>query len=79
MIRWYLRNIFVALDQLLNAVLGGDPDETISSRCAKAAFASGWWRLGRVLEALDPGHMDRTREDDEGGDALSEWRKENGS
>lgn len=30
--RRYLRNIVIALDQLLNAILGGWADETISSR-----------------------------------------------
>ena len=27
-----LKNILIAIDQLLNAVLGGAPDETLSSR-----------------------------------------------
>jgi len=31
----YVRNIGVALDQLVNAFLGGDPDETLSSRLGK--------------------------------------------
>jgi hypothetical protein len=31
----YLRNVIVALDQLLNAITGGDEDETISSRLGK--------------------------------------------
>lgn len=33
LIRLYFRNVLVAIDQLLNAITGGDPDETISSRC----------------------------------------------
>ncbi|MFG6535544.1 hypothetical protein ACGYK5_17100 [Sulfitobacter sp. 1A16787] len=66
----YLLNVLIALDQLANAILLGDPDETISSRCAKAAYGSGWWRLGQVLEAIDPGHLGRTVEHDEGGRAL---------
>lgn len=32
--RW-IWNILIALDQLGNAVTGGDPDETISSRMGK--------------------------------------------
>lgn len=29
----YLHNLLVACDQLMNAVIGGWPDETLSSRC----------------------------------------------
>lgn len=31
----YLRHILVALDQLANTLMAGDPDETISSRMGK--------------------------------------------
>lgn len=31
----YFYNLFYALDQLANALIGGDPDETISSRVGK--------------------------------------------
>jgi hypothetical protein len=31
----YLQNILIAIDQLINAVLLGDPDETISSRVGR--------------------------------------------
>lgn len=31
-----LKNILIALDQLLNALLGGSPDETLSSRAHRA-------------------------------------------
>ena len=46
LIRKYLRNLLVAIDQLLNTILGGDPDETISSRLGKR----DWW-LGRFIES----------------------------
>lgn len=36
MVKYYSRNILIALDQLANALMGGDPDETISSRLEKA-------------------------------------------
>lgn len=68
--RRYLLNILIGIDQLGNAILGGDPDETISSRCAKAAYGSGFWRLGQILEAIDPGHLARTVERDEGKDQV---------
>ena len=31
--RTYLHNLLVACDQLVNALMGGWPDETLSSRC----------------------------------------------
>ena len=31
-IMMYILNILIAVDQLINAMLGGNPDETISSR-----------------------------------------------
>ena len=31
----YIEGLFIAFDQFINAVLGGWPDETLSSRC--------WW------------------------------------
>ena len=68
----YARNILIAIDQLANAVLAGDPDETISSRAAKRLHIRGWAALASVLERIDPGHMARSIEADEGGDAA--WR-----
>ncbi|AWD93102.1 TPA_inf: hypothetical protein gp_17 [Marinomonas phage YY] len=65
----YFWNILIAIDQLANALIFGDPDETISSRAAKRQHKRGWRALGRVLEWLDPGHLAKTREDDEGGNA----------
>lgn len=35
-IRLYIKNNLIAIDQLINAILGGDPDETISSRLEKS-------------------------------------------
>ena len=31
----YVWNILISLDQLLNTIMAGNPDETISSRCGK--------------------------------------------
>jgi len=45
----YIKNVLVILDCFGNALAGGDPDETISSRCAKAALseqAGGKWGGG---------------------------------
>lgn len=66
----YVFNLLIALDQLGNAILFGDPDETISSRAAKRAHVWGWRKLGQVLEWIDPGHMARAIEKDEGKDGL---------
>jgi hypothetical protein len=54
----YLHRVLVALDQFGNVVFGGDPDETISARSARAAARGDklgkfmiWW-----LDKLQPGH-----------------------
>ncbi|TCP43920.1 hypothetical protein [Rhodovulum marinum] len=70
MIRRYLMNILIAVDQLGNAILFGDPDETISSRAAKRAHLAGWRELGLLLEWIDPGHLKESLEPDEGKDAI---------
>lgn len=62
----YLWNIVISLDQLLNTVLAGSPDETISSRCAKRRTQPGWRVLAWIIEAVDPGHLDKAVEYDEG-------------
>lgn len=69
----YLRNVLVALDQLLNALAGGDPDETISSRVGKAAGRGERW--GVALQSVIDwifwrGHCRDSEEPDEGGDAV---------
>lgn len=70
MIRRYIVNLLIAVDQLANAILFGDPDETISSRASKRLHVWYWAAIGNLLEWIDPGHLERSREDDEGGNAL---------
>jgi len=69
MIRRYFWNVVVSLDQLVNTLFGGDPDETISSRLGKR----NWW-LGRficwVLDKFDKNHCEKVLEHDEGKDGL---------
>ena len=76
--KWLL-NILIGLDQLGNALLGGDPDETISSRLGKMKVKYGgripWYRpLSKLtdwgLERIDPGHSIDSIEGDEGKDAV---------
>ena len=76
--RTYLWNIIIAVDQLGNTFLGGDPDETISSRAAKNQHLLVWRLLGSIMDLIDPGHMTRSLEADEGKDAIhsrksSQW------
>jgi len=65
--RRYIFQVLVAIDQLLNTLTGGYPDETISSRLGKnkhksrvAAF------ICAVLDRIDPGHCEESIEEDEG-------------
>jgi hypothetical protein len=64
--RWGFR-IAVAIDQLGNAILGGNPDETISSRAEKARLRGARWGcvLCRFLDWLDPNHCAKSVEWDE--------------
>ena len=48
----YLSNVLVSVDQVINALFFGDPDETISSRAGKARrLGSFKWML--IAEVLD--------------------------
>jgi hypothetical protein len=75
----WLVNILIGIDQLANAILLGDPDETLSSRIGKTKRKHG----GRIpwshpirkvvdwgLDKIDPDHSIDAIEDDEGSDAL---------
>ncbi len=55
--RAYAFGLLIGIDQLANALIGGKPDETISSRCARGQSRWYWKVLGRILEAIDPGHL----------------------
>lgn len=48
--RRYLFNLLIGFDQLGNSFIGGNPDETISSRAHKAALAGK--RRAIFFEAL---------------------------
>jgi len=56
----YFRRLFVALDQVLNAVTGGSPDETLSSRffnkdhCEKALEPDEGKISGKPTQKLTP-------------------------
>ncbi len=65
----YLWNLLISLDQLANTILGGYPDETISSRMGKRLAKKNCplctW-LCRVLDYLDENHCEDSIERDEG-------------
>lgn len=73
MLRAYLLNLAIAVDQGLNALLGGNPDETISSRVGRAALndrafaAELEWVIDTLFYLLGagPGHCRRNIEWDE--------------
>lgn len=71
LIKRYLWNLLISLDQFVNTVFGGDPDETISSRCGKRVEickACRW--LCERLNRIDPRHCKESIEADEGKDAV---------
>ena len=48
----WLFNILVALDQLVNTIFLGDPDETISSRVGKRYNQAEWRWFGNFINCL---------------------------
>lgn len=64
----YLWNILISLDQFANTVLGGFPDETISSRAGKAMREGKAWGcvLCRFLNLFENEHCVKSIEPDEG-------------
>lgn len=69
----YFKNLGIAYSQLGNALIGGDPDETLSSRTGKIILANpnlpwynGWVIFNRVLELFDKNHSVDAIEKDEG-------------
>lgn len=65
----YFWNILVSLDQLANTILGGDPDETISSRIAKRKCLL-CKLFCFVLDLVHSDHCAKSIEADEGKDAV---------
>ena len=59
----YIKSALIALDQLVNALAGGWPDETLSSRCWRLSLAGRDWPR-RVVDglALIFGDRDHCRE-----------------
>jgi hypothetical protein len=72
----YLLNSLIGLDQFINALIGGDPDMTLSGRMGRAV-AAGRCKLCKVvcwaLDKIDTGHCARSnkKEADEGADQVA--------
>ena len=64
----YFRRLFVAVDQLVNVIFGGDEDETVSSRLGKDALRGRKFAcvMCRVLDLIDKDHCDKAVERDRG-------------
>ena len=60
--RAYVINVLVGIDQLANAILGGDPMETISFRAALAREDGAQWGcvMCKFLNLFQRDHCDRT-------------------
>lgn len=71
MLKAYLWNLLIAVDQLLNTLTFGDPDETLSSRMGKRVHRCKLCRAAcRLLHRFDPNHCEKTIEHDEGKDEI---------
>jgi hypothetical protein len=63
----YVRRLPTAFDLFINAITGGQLDETISSRCSKGALAGNWFAKFMVwwLDLIQPDHLQKAPEGDE--------------
>lgn len=63
----YFLRILISIDQLANTILGGNEDETISSRAAKAKLQGKRWGcvLCKLLDKIDKNHCEKSIELDE--------------
>lgn len=48
----YFRGFLIAVDQLLNAMIGGWPDETLSSHAWRSREHRYWWWTHHVIDTL---------------------------
>jgi hypothetical protein len=65
-------NLLIVLDELGNTLILGSPDETISSRAAKAMLAGKQWGciLCKLLDLVQRDHCLQSLEQDHGTNAL---------
>ena len=68
----YFFNILIMIDQSLNTIIGGDPDETLSSRFGKCnKWACRF--ICRLLDKIDYRHCKKSIEKDEGASEVWKW------
>jgi hypothetical protein len=65
-IKRYLQNIFVGIDQLINVLMFGDPDETMSSRAGRVWPDSVWRKFIDKIMFWQTDHCHRAIETGEG-------------
>lgn len=67
--REYFWNLLISVDQLVNTILFGLPDETISSRMGKLIEQDKcpfcYWICRYILHRVDPNHCQKSIERDE--------------
>lgn len=68
----YFLNYAVWIDEGVNTIFGGSPNETVSERAAKARNAGRKWGcvLCRLLNWVNPGHCDNALTSTIGDDAV---------
>lgn len=60
----YVKNLLIALDQLLNTILGGHPDETLSSRAYHLRRKGDFW-ASNIINGIFFWQRDHCRESKE--------------
>jgi len=76
----YIFNLGIMVSQVTSTILGGDPDETISSRCGKASkcgnhFASAILEPTLNFIFMDEKHCEEAIEADRGDAEIWDWCK----
>lgn len=62
----YIWNLLISIDQLFNTLLGGYPDETLSSRMGKNQDCPVCRFICKLLDLVDKDHCQKSIEYDEG-------------
>ena len=75
MIKFFVWQLLLAIDQLVNVLFGGYADETLSSRAYRASRHTGHWRwrvCARVINFLfrDPEHCYKAYKSEHSGKQL---------
>lgn len=69
MVKRYIWNLLISIDQFFNTLLGGFPDETLSSRMGKHVVKRNCKVcriICRILDIFEKNHCTKSIEKDEG-------------